>query len=413
MVNNNFEIMWWNEQASNGMFGLGHGLQGEVEERNIFRLLTRAEALRAGSGWKELLTTHLAVGKNRLSKEALASIYPAIGSADARLIEDLYEKAEPVNQRPVAHRVLEVSDARGEARLCNLYISFFREGILFAYIPADADSGTLLELLGYREQVIRDLLTRRMPFLTHVAVLVADLQNSVQICAELPPEEYFALINHIWQASEPVFRKYYGTHGKHVGDGMVYYFFPQPDCDYVLNSLLCAHELKEVMREVTKAWQQRKNWLNDLYLNTGLNEGQEWFGTYHSATNVEFTVLGDTINHAARISDYARLGSVWATKNMLGRMSPEDRKQVRFGIRRKTDRGDEVFVSDLYARISGLVDLNEGHNVKFHDIATLAITEVVDVTTDAKAASTEAGTWGASHPTAPQSVSAFRAPWEV
>jgi len=42
----------------------------------------------------------------------------------------------------------------------------------------------------------------------------------------LPPEEYFELINDVWGAMEPKIRKYYATYGNHVGDGMVYYFFP-------------------------------------------------------------------------------------------------------------------------------------------------------------------------------------------
>jgi class 3 adenylate cyclase len=387
MVNNNFEAVWWNDQAAHDMFGVSHGLQGAIEERNVFRLLMKAAAVRKASGWHDILSMHLGVAKKRMPRENLSAIYTSIGSTDAQLLEHLYDSAEPVEERPTAHRFVNVLDPTGAAVSCNLYASFFREGILFAYVPATADSTTLLDLLSRREQVIRDLLHKRMPFLTHVGCLVADLQNSVQICAELPPEEYFALINHIWQASEPVFRKYYGTHGKHVGDGMVYYFFPQPDCNYVLNAINCAHDLKEVMREVSREWQARKNWLNDLYLNTGLNEGQEWFGTYHTATNLEFTVLGDTINHAARVSDFARFGSVWVTKNMLGRLTPEERQKVRFGIRRKTERGDEVFVSDLYARISSMVDLSEGQHVKFRDIATLAVTEVVDVIRDDEGAS--------------------------
>ena len=42
---------------------------------------------------------------------------------------------------------------------------------------------------------------------------------------------------------KPIFCKYYATHGKHVGDGIVYYFFPQPDCNYVLNAIECAWEM--------------------------------------------------------------------------------------------------------------------------------------------------------------------------
>jgi adenylate cyclase len=34
------------------------------------------------------------------------------------------------------------------------------------------------------------------------------------------------------------------------------------------------------MRKISKKWQLRKNWLNELYLNIGLHEGQEWLGTF-------------------------------------------------------------------------------------------------------------------------------------
>jgi len=385
MVNNNFELVWWNERAARGLFGLSGGMQGEVEARNVFRLLMLAESLKGGPDREEVLAFHLGLAKNRLPREALTKMYSSVSSRDAHLLEELYDGTEPIAQRSLTHRYVALAESGGEVGPYNLYACYFREGILFAYVPVAADSESLMELLARREQVIRDLLKRRMPFLTNVAVLVADLQNSVQICAELPPEEYFALINHIWQAAEPVFRKYYGTHGKHVGDGMVHYFFPQPDCNHVLNAVYCAHDLKDVMREVSREWQARKNWLNELHLNSGLNEGQEWFGTYHSDTNIEFTVLGDTINHAARISDFARFGTIWVTKNMLGTLTPMEREKVRFGIRRRTESGEEVFVSNLYARISSMVDLTEGRNLKFRDIATLAVAEVVDVAREAGA----------------------------
>ncbi len=406
MVNDNFELVWWNESAMRLIFGISGGLQGEIEARNVFRLLLAAQTFSKGADREDILGFHMDLAKKRLPRDGLAKIYTLVGRRDAQLLERLYDSATPLEQRPLAHRRFDIGQPSGQAAWCDIYASHFREGILFVYLHAEAERETLLDLLSRRERVIRDLLKNRMPFLTNVAVLVADLQNSVQICAELPPEEYFALINHIWKASEPVFRNYYGTHGKHVGDGMVYYFFPQPDCSYVLNAIDCAHELKAVMREVSREWQGRKNWLNELYLNSGLNEGQEWFGTYHSATNIEFTVLGDTINHAARVSDFARMGSIWVTKNMLGALDPEQRQRVRFGIRRRTQRGDEVLVSNLYARISSMVDLSDGKNTKFRDIATLAVTEVVDVTKDKEAAPTFPGVEVERAP-----VPTFDSPW--
>lgn len=246
--------------------------------------------------------------------------------------------------------------------------------------PSDtAGCDALLGLLEQRYEVVRNLLKKRLPVLTEVAVLVADLQSSERICTELPPEEYFELINQIWATMEPIFRRYYGTHGKHAGDGMVYYFFPHPDCNYIFNALLCAHEIKAAMRKISKAWQLRKNWLNELYLNTGLNEGQEWLGVFHSETKVEFTVLGDTINHAARLSDYARNGTVWATKNLLGKLSSEERQRISYGIRRKNQEGQEILVYSSYSRIGELLDLSVPKHDGLRDIAVLPVTEIIDI----------------------------------
>jgi class 3 adenylate cyclase len=201
----------------------------------------------------------------------------------------------------------------------------------------------------------------------------------VRICTELPPDEYFELINQIWATMEPIFRKYYGTHGKHVGDGMVYYFFPQPDCNYILNAITCAQEIKLAMRKISKEWQLRKNWVTELYLNTGINEGQEWLGVFHVDTKVEFTVLGDTINHTARLSDFARSGAIWATKNLLGKLSAEQRQHIKFGIRRKNEDGFEVLVNSSYSRVMELLEPGVRHNEKLSDIVTLPVTEIIDV----------------------------------
>ncbi|MEI7679261.1 MAG: adenylate/guanylate cyclase domain-containing protein [Betaproteobacteria bacterium] len=238
---------------------------------------------------------------------------------------------------------------------------------------------TLLGFLSRRDQVIRDLLRKRLPVLTPLAVIVADLQNSVKICSELPPEEYFELINQIWSAMGPIFRKYYGTHGKHVGDGMVYYFFPQPDSSYILNALLCAHEVRLEMQKISKAWQLRKNWLNELFLNIGVNEGEEWLGTFQSANSIEFAVLGDTINHAGRLSDFARHGKIWSTKSLVGKMSSADRARVRYGITRDAGDGRNVFIASSFSLLAGMIDLTDGRYEKFRDISGLTITEIVDV----------------------------------
>ena len=379
MVNNNFELVWWNEQAFADLFKLDAPMEGDIESRNLLKLLIKNKNIRSMVNWMEMISIHVGAAKRRIPSKSMSSAYSSMNSDDIKLIDDLYTSVDISDKKHITHYHIDIYDKdAGMILPHDLYISYFREGIMFTYSPENSENDSILDFLSRRSHVIRDLLRKRKPFLTDLAVIVADLQDSCQICAELPPEEYFQLINHIWQSSEPIFRKYYGTHGKHVGDGMVYYFFPQPDSSYIKNAIDCSLELKKMMQDVTRDWQSRKNWLHDLHLNTGLNEGQEWFGTYYSDTNLEFTVLGDTINHAARISDLARYSSILATKGMVGKLTPEERASFRFGIRQQTAKGDEIFVSDLYSRVSSLVDLRDNKNIKFNDIATIPVTEIID-----------------------------------
>jgi class 3 adenylate cyclase/DNA-binding transcriptional MerR regulator len=379
MVNYNFEATWFNRAAQNLCLGPDAELPPTSDGRNLFRLLlTQPQPERNRLA---LLRFHLSLAKERISKTMLMTFCHGVAPDRMALLDRMYGEIEPEEARPILDTPLHLEHAGGDATLHRMYAAYFREGILLILMPEGVDSEGLLNFLARRDEVIRSLLRKRLPVLTDLAVMVADLQNSVYISSELPPEEYFELINEICSAMSPVFRKYFGTHGKHVGDGLRYSFCPQPDSNDIYNAVRCAREIRSEMQKISKGWQIRKNWLNELYLNIGLTEGQEWLGTFQTETSVEFVVRGDSINQASRISDFARFGAIWATKSFMGKLSTEERLKVRFGVTRSTPEGREVFVSSSYATVSALVSLESARNDKLRDIATLPVTEVVEVTT--------------------------------
>lgn len=377
MVNNNMELIWWNEQAGESFFDHSSDVPGDLESRNVLQMLFDSPVAADEFQISELLRPHIAAGKKRLSQQALFKIYASLNANQHSLLKQCFDEVEPVGQEPMLHfpSMLTLSEQKSPQPY-DLYVCFYREGILFTYSPVQLEDDYLLDFLSKRDRVLNELLRRRKPHLTNVTVMVADVQNSTRICSELPAEEYFELINSIWQRSEPIFRKYYGSYGKHAGDGMVYYFFPQPDCDYKLNAIRCSLELQALMKTLTLEWQARKGWFNDIHLNIGLNEGQEWFGSYHAGGHVEFTILGETINCASRISDFARDGSVWATKNMLSQLPALDRQKIGFGITRKTLSNESVFVNETYANLGSMLDEETAGNKKFKDVEMLPITEI-------------------------------------
>jgi adenylate cyclase len=380
MVNYNFELTWYNDAARKRVLCGLDGLPAHSEARNLFLLLFQSAPAKSSYSASELLRIHLTLAKNRLAKSSVLGLLRGLDRETLAVAERLYDESVVTPERKtILDFPIELTDVAGPAENWRVFASFFREGIFVVYIPAQQYNETLLDFLSQRDTVIRDLMRKRLPVLTPLAVMVADLQNSVKICSELPPEEYFELINEIWTTMGPIFRKYYGTYGKHVGDGMVYYFFPQPDSDYIFNALACAQELKSEIRKISKQWQLRKNWLNELYLNTGLHEGQEWLGTFQTATSVEFAVLGDTINHASRLSEFARFGTIWATKNLLSKLAQQKRAAVDFGITRKGEDGQEHFVASSYSQLGTMVDLSCERYEKLRDIAMLPITEIRSV----------------------------------
>ena len=384
LVNGNFEIEWCNQAAEKAFLGKGRALGTEIGERALFSSFFSAGQLHDAMGTDAVLRMHVAVAKQRMPKAALLAANSGIEADRSAEIARIYDQVEPIRTREIISTEVDLGASRGNELWFNLIACFFREGVLFSYTPAEDTSSALVSLLSRRDMVIRDILKTRKPYLTKLAVIVAELESSVKICAELPPEEYFELINSIWTILAVRLRKYFATHGKHVSDGAVYYFLPQPDSNYILNAVQCSQDMQEAVKEISRDWKARKNWLNDLKIKIGLEEGEEWFGVYQTPSHLEFTVLGDTINRTSRLSHFAAGGTSWATKSLLTRLSSADRSRIRYGVRYPRGVGEEVLVPSSYARIGDLIDLLDPTNHRLNDISGLTVTEILDVARSAK-----------------------------
>jgi adenylate cyclase len=375
IINNRFQVVWFNAAAGAGLLRALAQARTGAEPQNVFKYLLRSQAADATSR-EQILRFHLGLAKQH--GLGFAELCRGVSEEEAGMLERLFNEA----QRPDPGLVSQTLIAGGggaAAQPVRVYAVQFRERILLVHVPGGRASEDLSPLLVSRELVTGAPEGKRRPELSQVAVLVADLQHPTRIWSELPAEEYFELINQIWLTVDPIFRRHHGTHGKHPGDGMVCYFFPQRDSSHVWNALAAAQEMREAMRRVSKEWQLRKRWATELYMNTGLDEGQQWLGTLKSAGQLEFTMLGDTLNQAARISDFARFGSIWATKNLIGKLTLEQKQRLKFGVRRKSSDGREVFVPSIFSNVDSLADGAGVPVEKLKDIARLPITEIVEI----------------------------------
>ncbi len=373
MVNFEFQLIWLNALAQREFFA-DNPIPERANDRSIVPTLLEWAATLPPQEQASLFNAHLGPIKSRLSRQAFSQNLGNLADTQRQWLMDCYDHCpEPENR--IQH-IVGLVHPDPEIGPCQVVALSFREGVLIVYVPEKQDVNQLLNCVSRRDSFIRGLLSQRLPVLTPLAVMVADLQNSVRICSELPPEDYFQLINQIWSTLDPIFREYYGAYGKHTGDGMVYYFFPQPDRNYLMNAVLCANKVRETMKNISHEWMVRKGWTNPLYMNIGLSEGEEWLGTFRTNTNFELVVLGETINICGRLSDLARFGKIWATKGLISKLSVTERSKIRYGVERDAPEG-KVFVNNSYVQVSTLLSSTDPRHAKLMDIATYAVTEVL------------------------------------
>jgi len=246
----------------------------------------------------------------------------------------------------------------------------FREGTLFAYVPATPLAHRDLGIGGPGAQ----------------APAGADRGGRAGSGpAALEPVVVRTAAGRIFRTDQPDlagrrsdFPAHHGTQGKHAGEGLVCYFFPQPDGNYVWNAVLAAHEIREAMRRVSKAWQSRKGWTTELYLNTGSTRGRS--GSAHSDRPPRR--VHDAGRHDQPCGPDVGLrppGRSLGHQEPHRKLSGEERQRLKYGVRRKDNHGQDVFVSSIFSDVDRLADPAASRSERLRDIARLPITEIVDI----------------------------------
>lgn len=379
LVNHNFEIEWTNSHAEDLIFNRHVRSIVDVESRNIFKLLLHQDSKAHMKNWQESVVLHLTILQKRIDEQVISNLYDGISSNEIGILSELFKQKRDAARENLYHLPSTIVKADNTRTSYWVHTMTFREGTFFVYVPTDSINADLLDMLSQRGKIINELLKKRMPSLVSLCVLIADLQDSVKISAELLPAQYFELINELWQTVGPAFERYNGIYGKQAGDGMLYYFIHEPGSDYLMNAVNCAMEIRQIMKELSSKWRLKKGWDNELFLNTGINEGQEFFGTINSSTNIEFTALGDTINIAGRLSDFAQNGEIWTTKNLISKLPQEERGKIRFGVHKENQTGKKMFIQDSFSRVSDLMKKDNSYYRQFASIAGLPITKIIEM----------------------------------
>jgi adenylate cyclase len=138
-----------------------------------------------------------------------------------------------------------------------------------------------------------------------VSVLCADIRGFAQLTAGMQTEDVVSLLNEYFAAlTECIFRND-GTIDKFVGDAVLAVFgSPEADPQHCRKAVLAGMEMQGAAREVSKRRKAKEEVSCEIGI--GIHTGEVLHGFIGSPERMEFTIIGDAVNRAARYCDGAK-----------------------------------------------------------------------------------------------------------
>jgi adenylate cyclase len=167
------------------------------------------------------------------------------------------------------------------------------------------------------ERVARDGLQTQLGGVNcEVAVLFVDLVGSTRLATVLAPDELVSLLNEFFAVVVAAVEQHHGLINKFEGDAVLAIFgAPFPDADSASHALATARQLNIRLNPSGQ----------DIKVGIGVSAGMAVAGNIGDPTRYEYTVIGDPVNEAARLTEIAKLlGGVAASGAALDRAAESE-----------------------------------------------------------------------------------------
>ena len=131
-----------------------------------------------------------------------------------------------------------------------------------------------------------------------VTLMFVDVCDFTAYAERVSAREVVATINRLFERAVPIIRAHEGHIDKVVGDGLLAVFGAPRRCeDHADQALAAALEIERAVRE---------EFGGELEIGVGLNSGTVVAGNVGGAGRLEFSVIGDPVNVAARVESATR-----------------------------------------------------------------------------------------------------------
>ncbi|MBF0227281.1 MAG: CHASE2 domain-containing protein [Desulfobacterales bacterium] len=133
-----------------------------------------------------------------------------------------------------------------------------------------------------------------------ITAFFSDVQGFTSISEKLSPSDLVELLNEFLTEMTDIILKYEGTVDKFEGDAIIAFFGAPNDMpDHGQVACMACIDMQKRLSELRESWRQRNK--PELKMRIGLCSGSAVVGNMGSKSRMDYTMMGDTVNTAARL----------------------------------------------------------------------------------------------------------------
>ncbi len=178
-----------------------------------------------------------------------------------------------------------------------------------------------------------------------VSVVFADVVAFTPLAESRPAEEVVGLLNDLFSVLSEVVFRHEGTVDKFIGDCiMAVWGAPVAQSDHAERALAAVEDMMRFLETANDEW--RDKYGVEIRIGIGVNSGEAIVGNIGSQKRMEYTVIGDVVNVAARLEAVAQPNQVLVTERTM-ELAGDDFEAELLGEQQLTGRSTATKVYQL------------------------------------------------------------------
>ncbi|MDT8421165.1 MAG: adenylate/guanylate cyclase domain-containing protein [Desulfuromonadales bacterium] len=180
-----------------------------------------------------------------------------------------------------------------------------------------------------------------------VTILFSDIRDFTSITENQPPDKLVRMLNEYFTAMAECIFVHQGSLDKYIGDAIVAVFGSLIPLDNPENHAAQASiEMMHRLQKLNEIWSERGDF--SMQMGIGICTGEVFLGNVGSNERMEFTVIGDTVNMASRLSGVAKGGQIVITESVKSHLGSSFNIQELPPVVVKGKQGQHVVYEVVY-----------------------------------------------------------------